>query len=261
MYSKIKRSLREAALSTGIGYSLYLKKKGWGRSAYDQRQFPGPNTTLKSSDEWQKCCIEVEKLRLPSHPSPQKNWDSLISLGEIINHVSSPKAKILDAGATMDSVILPWLYIYGYRNLTGLNLSFNRTIFRGSICYEHGDMTNTRFKDNFFDAVSCLSVVEHGVNLTMFFREMNRIIKPGGILVLSTDYWPSPIETGHIRAFDTDFKVFNKKTLEEMFKIAATNGFSLHGETDTNCKDKAVAWDEHNIEYTFFCCTLIKEIS
>ena len=90
----------------------------------------------------------------------------------------------------------------------------------GSITYAHGDITATTFNDNFFDAVTCLSVIEHGVNVDSFFREMKRIEKPGGILVLSTDYWDSKIDTGHIRAFDSEFKVFDRIELEELFSVA-----------------------------------------
>ena len=38
-----------------------------------------------------------------------------------------------------------------------------------------GDITKLRFDAGTFDAVTCLSVVEHGVDLDAYFREMSRI--------------------------------------------------------------------------------------
>lgn len=35
------------------------------------------------------------------------------------------------------------------------------------------------------------SVTEHSVNLVAFQSEMYRIVKPGGMLSISTDFWPT----------------------------------------------------------------------
>jgi len=70
----------------------------------------------------------------------------------------------IDAGAELFSSLLPCLYLYGYTDLHGINLIFKRPERRGSIVYEYGDITNTKFPSEFFDAVACLSVLEHGVN-------------------------------------------------------------------------------------------------
>ena len=44
-----------------------------------------------------------------------------------------------------------------------------------------------------FDYVTSLSVIEHGVNIEKYFREMSRIIKSNGYLLTSTDYWPDKL--------------------------------------------------------------------
>ena len=38
--------------------------------------------------------------------------------------------------------------------------------------------------------------MEHGVNLASYCKEMWRILKPGGLLVASTDCWQTPMELG-----------------------------------------------------------------
>ena len=112
----MKSWLRKKALETNPGYTFYLKRHGWGVSNNRLPEFSVHNSALKTHKEWQKACCEANELTLPSHQTPQKNRDSLISLLEIMN-LKSKNIKILDAGATLESVILPWLYIYGFRNL------------------------------------------------------------------------------------------------------------------------------------------------
>lgn len=93
---------------------------------------------------------------------------------------------MLDAGAEMYSCILPWLCLYKFRRVEGINLVFKGVTRRGPITYKYGDITHTEYDTATFDAITCLSVVEHGVDLNTYFREMSRILKPGGILITST---------------------------------------------------------------------------
>ena len=48
----------------------------------------------------------------------------------------------------------------------------------------------THYKENTFDFVTSLSVIEHGVDIQKYFEEMSRILKKDGLLLTSTDYWP-----------------------------------------------------------------------
>jgi len=48
------------------------------------------------------------------------------------------------------------------------------------------------YPDNYFDVIRACEVIEHLENPTHFFREVKRVLKPGGILVLSTPNICSP---------------------------------------------------------------------
>ena len=50
-------------------------------------------------------------------------------------------------------------------------------------------LEETNYQSNIFDFVTSLSVIEHGVDIHKYFMEMNRILKKGGLLLTSTDYW------------------------------------------------------------------------
>jgi SAM-dependent methyltransferase len=46
-----------------------------------------------------------------------------------------------------------------------------------------------------FDLAACISVIEHEVGLEAFFKEAFRILKPGGIFFVTTDYWEEKMTT------------------------------------------------------------------
>jgi 2-polyprenyl-3-methyl-5-hydroxy-6-metoxy-1,4-benzoquinol methylase len=52
------------------------------------------------------------------------------------------------------------------------------------------DLEKTEYQNTTSDFVTSLSVIEHGINIQNYFKEMNRIIKKDGLLLTSTDYWP-----------------------------------------------------------------------
>ena len=51
-----------------------------------------------------------------------------------------------------------------------------------------GDILALPFSDNYFDIVVALEVLEHTVDLPRAAKELNRVLKPGGILIISTPY-------------------------------------------------------------------------
>jgi 2-polyprenyl-3-methyl-5-hydroxy-6-metoxy-1,4-benzoquinol methylase len=67
------------------------------------------------------------------------------------------------------------------------------SIYGTQVSYSHQDLTKLSFPDASFDAVSCISVLEHipAPQDQQALREMLRILKPGGILVLTIDFTPA----------------------------------------------------------------------
>src|ERR1700730_12004566 len=102
---------------------------------------------------------------------------------------------ILDAGAERYSVFLPALNQLGYKDLTAMNLTFGSPEDSGGMRFQYGDITSTGFSDQSYAFVACLSVIEHGVEIESFMTEAARLLKRGGCLFLSFDYWNDPVET------------------------------------------------------------------
>jgi SAM-dependent methyltransferase len=239
-------------------YRTYLRLNfGTGRLT----GIPGPriaNGTLKTREEWLQAYENARKLHVPLHRGEEKNWDHLAAVSTILERTTTA-ARILDAGGEFYSNVLPALFVYGYRDLYGINLSFTDGARRGPIRYLPGDITHAPFPDAFFDAITCLSVIEHGVPLEKYFREMHRLLKPGGLLITSTDYWPAPINTQGMLAHGAPVKIFSKAEIQSALSLAQDIGLRSTGELDLECSDKPIRWDAYDLEYTFVLFTLQKE--
>jgi SAM-dependent methyltransferase len=251
------RRVKGVALRPEFLYRFSLRLR-YGASRLIQT--PGPriaNGTLQSRAEWESAYENAKGMHVPLHRGPEKNWDHLAAVSTILNHTKL-NACILDAGAEIYSNMLPTLFLYGYRDLHGINLTFTAPTRRGPIQYIPGDLTRTPYYDAFFDAVTCMSVIEHGVPLEAYFREMFRILKPGGLLITSTDYYPTPIDTSGHSVHGAPIKIFSRPEIEAMLELAKSIGFEQTGELDLNCTEKPICWEQFGLEYTFVLFTLRK---
>lgn len=215
------------------------------------------NGVLQTIAEREEAVATIEKLGLPLYADRPKNWDSLVALSAILSR-TSPTARVLDAGAVPGAVILPWLAMYGYRDLVGINLDVGKPFNVGPIRYEHGDITKTSFPDASFDAITCLSVIEHGVPLEPYMAEMARLLKPGGVLVTSTDYWHEHVPTDGKVAWGAPVKVFEPADVRAMIAHGEQLGLRPTGALELGCKDRVVHWKRMNLDYTFVVFTLVK---
>ncbi len=253
----LRRRLRSILLRRKLAYRLFLKRQCGAMRPLGRPDAPWENAVLLSRDEWERAIVQALGLGLPLHKEPPKNWDSLAALDSILKRTKTT-AAVLDAGAETYSVILPWLFLYGYRNLRGINLRFTSPIRLGPIRYERGDVTSTRFSDDTFDAVTCLSVIEHGLDLDRYFKEVARILKPEGIVITSTDYFETPVDTRGKAAFGAPIRIFRRDEITDAIQVASRYGLALTGPLDLHSGEKTVHWKEHQLDYTFLVFTLKK---
>lgn len=215
---------------------------------------------LQTADEWQSARAELTRLRVVPHQDRPKNWDTRFALATVLAN-TSPRDRVLDAGAALYSALLPSLALYGYESLHGVNLIFRKRQRFGPVDYIPGDLTKTPYPDGHFAAVTCLSVIEHGVPLEAYFREMSRILAVGGILVTSTDYWQDPIDTGGQSAYGVPITIFTRAQVLEMLALAERFGLfpkAPIAASDLACRDRVVRWERFGLDYTFAAFTLEK---
>jgi len=257
MLARTKHRVRFLLEATSPGYRYFLKHDEGANGPTGRPNAPWHNAVLKTSEERDMATERVRRLGLPIVNDRNKSWDTLAALDCILASTSR-NANILDAGAEMYSRILPWLFLYGYRNLEGINIVFKDRKKLGPIVYRYGDVTATDYPGETFDAIACLSVVEHGVDLNAYFKETSRILKPNGVLVTSTDYWHEPIDTHGKEMYGVPVHIFTRVELEQAIRMAEQYGLALTSPLDLVCNEKAVHWRGVDLDYTFVVFTLKK---
>jgi SAM-dependent methyltransferase len=242
----------EQLLWTRAGVRLTLARLGIG-----QKRLPGPvppTDILSTTAEYERAVDECRRLRLPLHHDRPKNWDALGSVSTVLHEVGTD-ARVLDAGSARYSPVLPWLHVFGVRELVGNNLEFTRTTTHGKVRFEPGDITATQYRDGWFDAITCMSVIEHGVPLEAFVAESARILRPGGLLVVSTDYDQDPPDTTGKTAYGVPVKIFDPDDIRKFVELAAAEGLDLVGELKLNHEQRPVYWKRTGLSYTFIRLT------
>jgi SAM-dependent methyltransferase len=169
-----------------------------------------------------------------------KSWDLVSTLNFISQHVRED-APILDIGCYASELIVA-LHKLGYSNLTGVDLNpgLKHMPYQDSIRYEVSDFMRTPFSDGSFEAITSISVIEHGFNGASLLSEMSRLLRPGGYFIASFDYWAEKIDTTGIKFFGMDWKIFSKQDVCDFIEQAAGHGLTPVGELHLECQEAPI---------------------
>ena len=186
--------------------------------------------------------------RLPP-PEWRKAWDleKTISLIE----GSAPKdATVLDLGA-FNSAVIPALARLGYTNIVGIDLN-PRVRYgprRDVVRYVVADFHETGLTDGSCDVLTAMSTIEHGWQGDRLFSEVSRLLKPGGLFIASTDYWPDKIDTSGVMAFGLPWIIFSEEEMRGLISMAATHSLLPAGVLDFSAIEPVIGWSGRT--YTF----------
>lgn len=196
----------------------------------------------------------LRKLRLSSAVAigdVLKSWDVLRSI-ELIEQRVPRSGAILDIGAFASEIPIA-LYRLGYRNLAGVDLNpkLPASPHADVIRYEIADFMQTPFAAASFDAITAISVIEHGFQSQRLLQEMTRLLRPGGLFIASFDYWPEKIATGGQKLFGLDWLIFSEPETRAFIEEARAHGLVPTGpmsfaaaERPINCvgRDYTFGW-------------------
>ncbi|HET7321899.1 MAG TPA: class I SAM-dependent methyltransferase [Longimicrobiaceae bacterium] len=235
------------------------------------RAAPAPNRLLDLDElraaDYRSVLEEMDALVAQegvSYLHPGKRWEYPWALERAD---LEPGSRVLDAGSG-DSIFPIYLARHGYR-VTAVDLAFSGTLdaLHGvDVDYVRADLTSLPQPDESFDAVFCISVIEHlpEGRIPFAMQQMRRVLKPGGRLLLTTDYYRDAEEEvwyeGPDRRFRVDWGFFDEARLRRL--ILGAPGFRLEGELDL-----AVDWETtsarmreyHGYPYTSVGVALVKE--
>jgi SAM-dependent methyltransferase len=186
-----------------------------------------------------------------------KSWDVARTLDFIDSHL--PKdARILDLGAYCSELPVS-LANMGFTGVHGVDLNPNVTAMPRAdrVQYSVSDFMNTPFTSASFDAVTAISVIEHGYEPERLFAELGRLLKLGGYFIASFDYWPEKIDTGDTRFFDMTWLIFSEQDVNAMLEVAKSHGLSPAGDLQPQSAERGIHCMGY--DYTFGWLVLRKD--
>lgn len=145
--------------------------------------------------------------------------------------------RVLDVGC--GASILPVYLAWTGQRVTAVDRMPPRRLGPGNgveIGYVGGDMTALPLPSAAYDAVFCISVIEHlseeAVGPAM--QELRRVLRPGRPLLLTTDYYRDAGAElwyeGPDRRFPVDWSIFDRQRLERV--VLDASGFRIAGALD-----------------------------
>ena len=139
---------------------------------YENYFSAGPHSNVTNGDGFEQRMISAES-----------------TVSEILGYDTS-KETFLDVGCGSGHVCAA-ARSFGYDQVFGVDLSpsginFGRSTF-GLENLTCGELSDCDYPDNYFDVVHCWHLIEHVRQPVTLLQEMNRIMKPTGILYWGTD--------------------------------------------------------------------------
>lgn len=194
----------------------------------------------------------LRKLRLVRGPvvgDNVKSWDVLSTVNFLKEHIAK-QAAVLDIGCYASEVLIS-LHKLGYENLSGadLNPDLAKMPYQKSIHYELTNFMQTPFRDASFQAITSISVIEHGFNAVGLLTEMSRLLAPGGYFIASFDYWPEKLDTSDTKFFGMEWKIFSKEEVASFIELAAAYGLVPCGDLQFEGSDSPISCAGR--QYTF----------
>jgi SAM-dependent methyltransferase len=113
---------------------------------------------------------------------------------------------------------------------------------------------HTPFPDSSFDTIVCCSVIEHQVNYEAFAKEVSRLLRTNGTLIVSFDYWNPKPDTSKSKLYSLDWNILDLSDVFSLIEVLKENNVLMSGDMDTTTQDAVINpsyCSPAAVEYTF----------
>jgi FkbM family methyltransferase len=215
------------------------------------------NKFLGNQNEVQECTAFLHRHGYASHNLTCKDWD----LAHIIPEIGD--GNVLDMGSS-DSYILKNISLKKRNGkMYGIDLN-DPDVPLSDVTYLKGDLMHVDLPDAHLQYITCLSVIEHQVDFSLFAREANRLLAPGGRLFLTFDYW-EPLLTTPVKLYILNLQPLDRRMVEDLILKCRVEKLDICDEINWEIKDKVIRWGYYSphpdIGYTFGLLALQKRAS
>lgn len=179
------------------------------------------NEFLKTREQINQSTKWLQDNGYTTHPISCKDWE----LANVVQSIGD--GDLLDMGA--DGSFL--LHNAIKKGIKGKKIGIDLIEVTGTnkaegAEYFVGDIQNTPFEDNSFDTVVSLSTIEHQVHFGKFAKEVSRLLRIGGNLFVSFDYWNPKPDTSKMQLYKLDWNILDE--FDVLTLVTELNRYGLH---------------------------------
>lgn len=173
----------------------------------------------------------------------EKSWDAWHAVRVVLEHVPERNARVVDVGSYASAVPMA-LGRAGYRCVVGVDLDPRGRYLRwAGLEFRREDFLATSLPAGSADVVTAMSVVEHGMDPRWLLAGVARLLRPGGLFVLSTDYRAEKLVVpADVRLFGQPWTVFDRAEVERMVDAAGDLGLAPLGPVAFDPSEDPVAF-------------------
>ncbi|MEZ5280680.1 MAG: methyltransferase domain-containing protein [Acidimicrobiales bacterium] len=215
-------------MTTSVGYPIDTGWPTWTRFALCEADFDRAIRRLEPQRPFDRWVTNLKHRVLSGTGFPPldraKRWDEA-NVVELLSYWDR-NLSMLDCGAYNSPA--PWAASrVGVRRVAGIDLNPRVPMSPRSahVTYSCQNMMATAYHDHTFDLIVAGSVVEHGVDWNRWLAECRRIVKPGGLVYVSTDLVAEHARTEGLTAFGLPWTPLRPSEIAPMADVFALNGF------------------------------------
>lgn len=216
------------------------------------------NCFLKSRQDVLDATNWLQKNGFTTHPISCKDWE----LKKIVETIYV--GPLLDMGADGSFVLHNAMKKGIEGELVGVDLAPVVGINKAEgATYYQADLMDTGLPDETFRVITCQSVIEHQVDYARFAKEASRLLKIGGTLIVSFDYWSPKPDTTKMKLYSLDWNILDANDVLRLILEMQRNGLEPTGKIDWTLGEAVInpsyCSPAAGVSYTFGILSFVKK--